>query len=149
MQYAVPQFTDVEDRLIGPLTLKQFLLLLATAGVIMFFWSLLGIGIIFFLFAIPIGLIGSAITFAKFNGRQFFSYLGPFISYLTAPKAMIFKREMVAFTLAKKSDDKRDKEQAQREKLKPEEAESRLKKLAYLLDQKVSEEGELLGQDKA
>ena len=23
MQFAVPQFTDVEDRLIGPLTLKQ------------------------------------------------------------------------------------------------------------------------------
>ena len=52
MQFAVPQFTDVEDKLIGPLTLKQFLMMLATGGVLLFFWSLFGFGIIFFLFGL-------------------------------------------------------------------------------------------------
>jgi len=35
MQYQVPQFIEVEDRIIGPLTLKQFLYL-AFAGAILF-----------------------------------------------------------------------------------------------------------------
>ena len=148
MQYAVPQFVDVEDKLIGPLTLKQFLLLLATAGVIMFFWSLLGIGIVFFLFAFPTAVLGGAIAFAKFNGRQLFSYVGPFIAYITSPKSMVFKREEATITLVKKTDSKQDQENAKVEALQPEEAESRLKKLAYLLDQKTQEEEELIQEAK-
>jgi hypothetical protein len=35
MQYPVPQFTDVEDRIIGPLTLKQFGIIFG-AGVVIF-----------------------------------------------------------------------------------------------------------------
>ena len=38
-QFQVPQYINIEDRIIGPLTLKQFLILLATGGVIMFFYS--------------------------------------------------------------------------------------------------------------
>ena len=31
MQFPVPQFTDVEDKIIGPLTLKQFGIILPPA----------------------------------------------------------------------------------------------------------------------
>ncbi|MBI2607444.1 MAG: hypothetical protein HYW51_01310 [Candidatus Doudnabacteria bacterium] len=144
MQYAVPQFTDVEDKLIGPLTLKQFLLLVATGGVIMFFWSILGVGIIFFFFALPTALLGAAITFGRFNGRQFFSYILPFATFMMSPKLMVFKREEPTVTLAKKTHDKTNGEGKKTEIPEPEEAGSRLKKLAYLLDQKTEEEKQLL-----
>lgn len=147
MQFAVPQFTDVEDKLIGPLTLKQFLMLVATGGIVMFFWSLLGFGIIFFFFALPTALLGIVITFAKFNGRQFFTYILPFISFVTAPKMMVFKREQATVTLSKKSQKTKDQENKE-EIIGPGETGSRLKKLAYLLDQKTAEEAELIQKTK-
>src|SRR6185436_19421673 len=93
MQFAVPQFTDVEDKLIGPLTLKQFLILLATGGVVMFFYSLLNLSIFFFFFAAPAALIGLGLAFGSFNGRPTISYLGSMISYFSRPQVRVFKRE--------------------------------------------------------
>lgn len=142
MQFAVPQFTDVEDKLIGPLTLKQFLLLVATGGIVMFFWSILGVNIIFFFFALPTALLGAAITFGRFNGRHFFSYVGPFSLYMMSPKVMVFKREEPTITMSKKS--KNSFKNKEPETLESGETESRLKKLAYLLDQKTEEETELI-----
>lgn len=139
MQYAVPQFTEFEDKLIGPLTLKQFLFLLATGGVILFFYSLLQLSIFFFFFAVPIGLIGLAIAFAKFNGRPMYGYLGAIFNFISRPQARIFMREEPTVFL-KKTVTTND----QLPIANPEPAESRLKKLAYLLDQKTQEEEELI-----
>ncbi len=141
MQYAVPQFTDVEDKLIGPLTLKQFLFILAIGGIVLFFYALLGLSIFFFFFAVPVACIGLAFTFGTYNGRALFLYTGVFINYLSKPQARIFRREVpnVVIKIQKKTE-------VVTEKTAQEPAESRLKKLAYLLDQKVSEEEQLLGQ---
>ncbi|MBI4049340.1 MAG: PrgI family protein [Candidatus Doudnabacteria bacterium] len=145
MQFAIPQFTDVEDKLIGPLTLKQFLTLLATGGLVMVFWTLFKLSVIFFLFGGPIALLGVVVTFAKFNGRPFFVYLIPFFNFTTSPKVMIYKREGVPMSLSKKTEEKKS-EAGNR---KPEAVtESRLSKLAYVLDQKTVEEEKLIEQVK-
>jgi hypothetical protein len=141
MQFAVPQFTDVEDKLIGPLTLKQFLSLLATGGVIMFFWSLLGFSIFFFFFAIPVALIGLGLTFGKFNTRPMYIYVVPLFNLFVKPQARVFKREEPTVVIKMEK-----KVEATPAKNLEEPAESRLKKLAYLLDQKAHEEEELIGQ---
>jgi hypothetical protein len=143
MQFAVPQFTDVEDKLIGPLTLKQFLVLLATGGIIMFFYSILNLSIFFFLFAIPFGLLGLAVAFGKFNGRPAMEYAGVFINYLSRPQVRVFKREEPTVFVQTKTEIPNDKLQITN-KLSTEETESRLKKLAYLLDQKTAEEKKLI-----
>ncbi len=140
MQYAVPQFTDVEDKLIGPLTLKQFLFLLATGAIVLFFYSLLKLSVFFFIFATPVALLGAALSFAKFNGRPLYGYLPSFIYFVSRPQARIFKREEPNIVVHVQ------KIQAKLEipsKL-DEPAEGRLKKLAYLLDQKTTEEKELI-----
>src|SRR5258708_12588137 len=93
MQYAVPQFTEVEDKLIGPLTLKQFLIILATGGIVMFFYSLLKLSIFFYFFAIPTSLLGLGLTFGKFNGRPLFRYIGVFVAFTSRPQVSIFNRE--------------------------------------------------------
>ncbi len=140
MQFAVPQFTDVEDKLIGPLTLKQFLILLATGGVVLFFYSLLNFSIFFFFFSAPTALIGLALTFGKFNGRPAMGYLGAFGYFITRPKVRVFKREDITVSLTSKI---QKPETLVSPKIGAED-ESRLKKLAYLLDQKTEEEKELL-----
>lgn len=139
MQYAVPQFTDVEDKLIGPLTLKQFFAVLATGGVILFFWSILGLSVFFFLFSLPVALVGLALTFGKYNGRPMFLYVGAFFNFFSKPQVRIFKREEPMVVMKMKPKQEEAKPTAEVEP-----AESRLKKLAYILDQKTEEEKQLL-----
>lgn len=147
MQFAVPQFTDVEDKLVGPLTLKQFLMLLGTGGIVMFFWSIFGIGIIFFLLALPTVLLGIVITFSKFNGRSFYHYLVPLMGFLFSPKALIYRKEGVVGVSFSEKSDRRSKRQETTVNAVLEPAESRLRRLAYLLDQKTEEEKELIELD--
>lgn len=143
MQFAVPQFTDVEDKLIGPLTLKQFLILLATGGICLFFYSLLGFSLFFFLFSLPFAIVGLGLAFGSFNGRPLFGFIGAFISFLTKPQARIFKREEPVVTIKKVEKPEQATGPARLDSV---EAESRLKKLAYLLDQKKHEEEELINK---
>jgi hypothetical protein len=139
MQFAVPQFTDVEDKLIGPLTLKQFLILLAAGGIILMFYSLLKLSIFFFFFSAPVLLLGLTLAFGKFNGRPMLGYFPVFIQYFSKPQVRVFKREMLDITVSFKAEKKEAVSDA------PVEAhDSRLKKLAYLLDQKTEEEKKLI-----
>lgn len=146
MQFAVPQFTEVEDRLIGSLTLKQFLVLLGTGGIVLFFWSILGPTFIFFILALPVAVVGIASALGRYNGRPMFAYLVPFAAFLSSTRIMVFKREAAVMTVSKSQLKKDSKKEVSAESLEP--AESRLKKLAYLLDRKTEEEGEIITQDK-
>ncbi len=89
MQYQVPQFVDIEDRIIGPLTLKQFLYL-AFAGTLLFvFWFLFNF-YIWVILAIPISALAAAFAFLKINDRPFVYFFLAFIKYFTNPKLYIF-----------------------------------------------------------
>jgi len=144
MQYAIPQFTDVEDKLIGPLTLKQFLAMLGTGGLVMFFWSILGFNVVFFLFALPVAVIGLALTFGTFNSRPMFVYAGPMFNFFTTDKVRIFKRLPPDISLIQTK--KTDASKIDVGKKTIEAPASRLKRLAYLLDQKTEEENKLISQ---
>ena len=88
-QYQVPQFIDVEDRIIGPLTLKQFLYL-AFAGALLFvFWFLFAF-YIWIIIALPITALAAAFAFLKINDRPFIYFFLAFIKYFTKPKLYIF-----------------------------------------------------------
>ena len=141
MQFAVPQFTDVEDKLIGPLTLKQFLILLATGGIVLFFYSLLKLSVFFFLFSFPFAVLGLALAFGSFNGRPLFGFVGAFASFVSKPQVRVFHREEPNMMIKKVE---KPQTTAVTDKNLDGEAESRLKKLAYLLDQKKDEEEELV-----
>ena len=93
MQYPVPQFTDVEDRIIGPLTLKQFLIIFG-AGIVVFLAYTVAKSLIVLIFvALLVGLPALAVAFAKLNGRPMYNMLGFFIQFLTSPKILIFYKE--------------------------------------------------------
>ncbi|MBU1118629.1 PrgI family protein [Patescibacteria group bacterium] len=95
MQYAIPQFVDIEDRVIGPLTIRQFLFILGgglitTAGYTVFDLSL-------FIFS-GIILMGIACTFAfvKINGQKFEKFLVNFILFSTNPKVRLWAKDTSA-----------------------------------------------------
>jgi len=144
MQYAIPQFTEVEDKLIGPLTLKQFLILLVTGGIVMLFYSILKLSLFFFLFSLPFAIVGLALAFGKFNGRPMFGFIGSFISFFSKPQTRVFHREEPTAMIKKVEKPTTEPDL----KMPTESPDSRLRKLAYLLDQKVHEEVELMEKSK-
>lgn len=90
MQFQVPQFLDIEDRIFGPLTLKQFLYL-AGAGAVSFvtyfafepwLWAV-STGIA--------GLIAVGLAFLKFNGRPAIFYLIAALKYAWQPKMYLWQ----------------------------------------------------------
>ncbi|MCX6813003.1 MAG: PrgI family protein [Candidatus Azambacteria bacterium] len=88
-QYQVPQFIELEDRIIGPLTLKQFLYL-AFAGALLFvFWFLFAF-YIWIIVVLPIIALAAAFAFLKINDRPFVHFFLAFIKYFTKPKLYIF-----------------------------------------------------------
>jgi hypothetical protein len=70
MQFQVPQFIEVEDKIFGPLTFKQFIYLLGAAGMGYIIWRVLPVYV-----AAPIALaifaLGAALAFFKYNGQPF------------------------------------------------------------------------------
>ncbi len=139
MQYNVPQFIEVEDRIIGPLSLRQFLTLLCGGLVSLVIWRILGVSGIFFLLVLPIAGISAYLAFGTFNGRPIHTLMPHALKYFSTPKVRVFQRTgEKTMVLTKKM------KPQEREYMKPEEVSSRLKKLSYLLDQKASEEERLV-----
>lgn len=91
MQFQVPQFIDIEDKVIGPLTIKQFLYLLA-AGVIIFILYKVLSPFAMFVLAIPILGITIPLAFVKVHGQPFISILSNFFRFLKKPDFYIWKK---------------------------------------------------------
>jgi len=92
MQFNVPQFIDIEDKIIGPLTLKQFLFLVAGAGLLFGLWLFLNLGS-FIILAIPVVIFFGALAFYRPHGRSFISLVGSWIKYISKPRLYLWKRE--------------------------------------------------------
>ncbi len=85
MQYSVPQFIEIEDRVIGSLTVKQFLYLVAGGIFLLLAWQLADIEL-FVLLAIVTGAVVVPFAFIKVNGRPFQAYFSSFLKFFTRPK---------------------------------------------------------------
>ncbi|HQL34900.1 MAG TPA: PrgI family protein [bacterium] len=92
-QFTVPQFIDVESKIIGPITTRQFLIFLGAAVIIgisykVFDFSLfLTIGIIVF-------IIAGAFAFLKINGRPFHLFLLNFIQTMRRPSLRVWNHQL-------------------------------------------------------
>ena len=143
MQFSVPQFVDVEDKIIGPLTLKQFLVLLVGAAII-FVLNRFIVNLFFFiLVSLPFAGLALIIAFGKFNGRTVPELMFSGFSFVSEPRSFIFHKS----TAEKKEPEEEIVEAAAKPKETREERLSRLHKLTYILDQNVKSERELI-QDK-
>ena len=91
MQFQVPQFIETEDKIIGPLTLKQFLYL-AGAGAIcftLFFVLKMWLWIIITAF---IGTLAAAVAFIQYNGRPLPVILVAAFGYFWKPRFYLWKK---------------------------------------------------------
>ncbi len=130
MQFIVPQFIDIEDKVIGPLTFKQFMYLAGGAGLAFAVYKLVPP-----IISIPIALafvtLAFSLTFVKVNGKPFVFVLQAFISYFFQSKLYIWKK------IPKKEEQQEIVSQEPQEKADfsiPRLTESRLGDLSWSLD---------------
>lgn len=90
MEYQVPQFIEVEDKIIGPLTLKQFIYLAGAAGLCIIFFSYLPF-IVAVLFSLPTAGLGAALSFYKVNNKPFIEVLEAGFNYYVNKKLLLWK----------------------------------------------------------
>ena len=94
MQFKVPQFLDIEDKLFGPFTFKQFTYLTGGAGICFVLYKAVG-----FLWGIlPILVIAGfslALAFYRPNNKPFINMVESMIKYLMQGKLYVWKKEKV------------------------------------------------------
>ena len=91
-QYQVPQFIDIEDKIIGPLTIREFIYLVAGGAIdVLCYYTL---NFIFFLFiALPVSLLALALAFYKVDQVPFRKVMAHAIEYFTTPHLYIWKQQ--------------------------------------------------------
>lgn len=93
MQFKVPQFLEIEDKIFGPFTFKQFVYLVGGAGLCYILYKSLGI----LISIIPIfGIAGItlALTFYRPNGKPFVNMIEAGIRYAMRDKLYIWKKHL-------------------------------------------------------
>lgn len=92
MKYQVPQFLEVEDKIFGPFTLKQFLY--AGAGIALGFlaWTTFP-RFLAILIGVPFVAVFFGLAFWKVNERPLAEAIENFFKYLLSPKLYLWKKE--------------------------------------------------------
>jgi hypothetical protein len=92
MQFKVPQFIEIEDKIFGPFTFKQFVYMLGGAGLCYVLWKTLP-AFLAILLIIPVGAFAGALTFYKPNGKPFVNMVQSFLNFHMNSKLYLWKKE--------------------------------------------------------
>ena len=110
MQFKVPQFLDIEDKIFGPFTFRQFVYLAGGAGLCFVLYKLLGL-LIGFIPMLVIAGISLALTFYRPNNKPLINMIEAGFKYFVQNKLYVWKRRK-----AKKIEKKAEEEKIQAEK---------------------------------
>ncbi len=129
MRFQTPQFIGVEDKILGPFTLKQFVYLAGSAGAVVFLDFLLP-RLVALLIGAPIIIFGCMLAFYKYNGKPFVVLVESAFGFLSGTKLYIWKKkEKVPDASQKKAGVEQDVDLYV-----PKLSDSKLKDLAWSLD---------------
>jgi len=93
MQFRVPQFLEIEDKIFGPFTFREFIYLAGGAGLCFVLYKLLGL----VFGAIPILVVAGfslMLTFYRPNNKPFINMIESGFKYFTQSKLYIWKKDM-------------------------------------------------------
>lgn len=92
MNFQVPQFIEIEDKIFGPLTFRQFLYVAGGAGLSFLEWAWIPVRFIAILFILPTIGAALALAFYKINNRPLIFVLEAAFRYLLATKLYLWKQ---------------------------------------------------------
>lgn len=93
-QFVVPQFLDVEPKIIGPITGRQFLILLAVLLLDFLVYRIFRSPFVFIVLICVITGIGIAFAFAKVNGQAFHFIVLNMIQTLRRPMIRVWDKNL-------------------------------------------------------
>ncbi len=91
-RFTVPQFIDAEPKIMGPLSVRQFIVMIVAVLLMFVSWKLADLVLAGFLIAIWGGL-GLLFAFVKINGQIFHIFLLSFLRTIKKPKLRIWYKE--------------------------------------------------------
>lgn len=94
-QYTIPQFIDIEPKIFGPITLRQFIILMVTMVADFIIYRIFISNILLLVvFAIPFTGAALILAFAKVNGRAMHLFLLSLLSSLRRPSLRVWNKEL-------------------------------------------------------
>lgn len=91
MRYQVPQFIEVEDKIFGPLTFKQFIYLAGGGGLCLLLFTFLPIYLMIPL-ALPVVALSLGLAFYQINGRPLVDAIEHGFNYYMGHKLYLWKQ---------------------------------------------------------
>lgn len=92
MRFEVPQFIEIEDKIFGPFTWKQFVYLCGGVGVAVVLFITAPF-VIFILLGIPIVGLAALLAFYPINNRPFSVFLEAIFNFYTKPTSYRWHKE--------------------------------------------------------
>ncbi len=92
MRFQVPQFIDIEDKIFGPLTIKQFIYIAGGAGLCFILFRFLPLIIV-----IPVGVViigfSFGLAFYKINNKPLIYVIQSAFGYYVSSKLYLWKKK--------------------------------------------------------
>lgn len=126
----VPQFVDIEDRIVGPLTAKQLGWLALGGVIILVLWSTLSLPVFIF-FTIFVAILFGGLAFYRPYNQSLISFLMSSVIFIFKSKMYIWKR-LPDKELARKTVSKVEKIVARKKTI----SEKNIQEISKLLDTK-------------
>lgn len=99
--FTVPQFIDVEDKIIGPITARQFIIMLSGFMLMVLFYKLFDFSL-FLVSSLLIFAITGIFAFFKINGMAFHFFILNFVQTLRRPSLRLWDNEFNAMRIIEK-----------------------------------------------
>lgn len=140
--FTVPQFIDAEDKIIGPITVRQFIICLAGLIVIAISYKLFDFGLFVVIGILCFAIFGS-LAFVKINGRPFHFFVLNFIQTTKKPGLRIWNhKNSLKDLIVSEENDGREIQESRKIPAKLRPAGSRLNELSLIVDTKGMYKGE-------
>jgi len=98
MKYTVPQFIDAEDKIMGPITTRQFIIMLASGFFCFIAYKLFDFTL-FLLVAIFFVIVGGILAFMRVNGQPFHFFFLNLVQTFRKPALRFWDKELDTSTI--------------------------------------------------
>ncbi len=92
-QFLVPQFLDVEPKVIGPVSVRQFIIMMICLGFVVLEYKLFDFSL-FLLTGIPTVALFAVMAFMKVNGRAFHYFVLNIIETMKKPGTRVWNKDL-------------------------------------------------------
>lgn len=92
MRFEVPQFIEVEDKIFGPFTWKQFVYLAGAGGAVVLFFLTLPF-VVFIFFSLPVVGLAAGLAFYPVNNRPLSLLLEAITAYFSKSRLYLWRKD--------------------------------------------------------